>query len=146
MTVTPAVLASCSMCAPVPESSGQMISTVAPWLMADCAMLTWVASLPSAFCTVRSDDGSPAAANAAFRYGASNSTQRVDDVVSGRMTATLPLPCGASAASAFRALNEGSISLTVSDGPVLELAGAVPVAAGAEVELALEVQAAISSA
>ena len=29
-----------------------MTSTVAPWAMADCAMLTWLASLPSAFCTV----------------------------------------------------------------------------------------------
>ena len=62
------------MCAPVPESSGVMTSTVAPWAMADCAMLTWVASLPSAFCTVNSDDGSPAAANAAFRYGSSKSS------------------------------------------------------------------------
>src|ERR1700722_18296343 len=152
MTVTPAALAICSMCAPVPESSGQMISTVAPLAMADCAMLTCVASLPSAFCTVRSDDGSPAAANAAFRYGASNSTHRVDDVVSGRMTATLPLPSGASEASAFRALNEGPMSLTVRDGTAaLEFAvaapeGAEPLAAGVEVELALELQAATSSA
>src|SRR5512142_3484051 len=119
MTVTPAALASCSMCAPVPESSGQMISTPAPLVMSDCAMLTCVASLPSAFCTTRFDAGSPAAANAAFRYGASNSTHRVDDVVSGRMTATLPLPAGASELSCFRALNEGSMSLTVSDEPAL---------------------------
>src|ERR1700722_9314884 len=116
MTVTPAAWASCSMCAPVPESSGQMISTVAPLVMSDCAMLTCVASLPSAFCTVRFDDGSPAAANAAFRYGASNSAHRADDVVSGRMTATLPLPSGTSDASALSALNEGLIWLTVSDG------------------------------
>jgi hypothetical protein len=108
-----------------------------------------VASLPSAFCTVRSDEGSPAAANAAFRYGASNSTHRVDDVVSGRMTATLPLPFGASDASAFRAVNEGLISLTVRDGAPLEFTGAVALAvlAGADAELlALELQAATSSA
>ena len=126
-----------------------MTSTVAPWAMADCAMLTWVASLPSAFCTVNSDDGSPAAANAAFRYGASKSIHRLDDVVSGMMTATLPLPSGASGASGFSALNEGSMSLTVSDGaPAFALAGAdVPAAlAGAEAELVLELQAAISSA
>src|SRR5579863_1587667 len=150
MTVTPAVLASCSMCAPVPESSGQMISTVAPCEMADCAMLTCVASLPSAFCTVRLADGRPAAANAAFRYGASNSTHRLDDVVSGRMTATLPLPLGASAASAFRAVNEGSMSLTVRDGvPELELAGPALEGAAleaAEEELVAELQAATSSA
>ena len=124
MTVTPAALASCSMCAPVPESSGQMISTVAPLVMADCAMLTCLASLPRASCTVRFADGSPAAANAAFRYGSSNSSHRVDDVVSGRMTATLPLPSGASGASAFRALNVGPMSLTVRDGVLaLELDG-----------------------
>src|ERR1700722_7918105 len=149
MTVTPAALAIPSMCAPVPESSGQMISTVAPLAMADCAMLTCTASLPSAFCTLRSDDGSPAAANAAFRYGASKNCHRVDDVVSGRMTATFPLPLGASTASAFRALNEGLISLTVRDGSTaLEFAdAAAPVAlAGADAELALELQAAASSA
>lgn len=37
--------------------------------------------------------------NDSFRYGASNSTYRVDDTVSGRITATLPLPRAASGLS-----------------------------------------------
>jgi hypothetical protein len=41
---------------------------------------------------VKSDDGNPAFSNASARYGASNSTYRADDVVSGRITPTLPLP------------------------------------------------------
>jgi hypothetical protein len=60
--------------------------------MAVWASLNWVASLPSAFCTVYCDDVSPAFWNDSFRYGASNSTYRVDDTVSGRITAMLPLP------------------------------------------------------
>src|SRR3954452_24183211 len=147
MTVTPAALAICSMCAPVPESSGQMISTVAPLAMADCAMLTCVASLPRASWTVRFADGSPAAANAAFRAGASNASHRVDEVVSGRMTATLPLPSGASGASALRALNVGPMSLTVRDGaPAVELEGAGLAEVGAEVDVVPGLEAAMSSA
>jgi hypothetical protein len=71
----------------------------------------------------------------------------VDDVVSGRMTATLPLPSGASGASAFRALNVGPMSLTVRAGalaPELECAGLAAV--DAEVELVPGLQAAMSSA
>ena len=41
---------------------------------------------------VKSAVDSPAAVKACFRYGASNSTYRVEDVVSGRITVTLPLP------------------------------------------------------
>jgi hypothetical protein len=63
------------------------------------------------------------------------------------MTATLPLPSGASGASAFRALNVGPMSLTVRDGPLaLELEGAGRAAVGAEVELVPGLQAAMSSA
>jgi hypothetical protein len=47
-----------------------------------------------------SDAGSPAAAIAFFRSGSSNSTYRVELVVSGRIAATLPLPPAASAFSA----------------------------------------------
>src|SRR5947209_13530739 len=141
MTVTPAALASCSMCAPVPESSGQMISTVAPLVIADCAMLTCVASLPSAFCTVKSAAGSPAAANAVFRYGASNCVHRVDDVMSGMMTATLPLPSAASGASALSAPNDGPISPTLRDGdaPPLPAEEELP-AAGAQLDLKIDAQ------
>ena len=52
MTSTPAALAMDSMCAPTPESSGSTTSTVAPLVMADWAIESWVASLPSAFSTV----------------------------------------------------------------------------------------------
>ena len=83
------------MCAPTPESSGSTTSTVAPLVMAVWASLNWVASLPSAFCTLYCDVVSPAFGNDSFRYGASNSTYRVDDTVSGRITATLPLPLAA---------------------------------------------------
>src|SRR5581483_10867835 len=87
------------MCAPTPESSGSTISTLAPLVMAVCASLNWVESLPSAFCTVNCEVFSPALVNDSFRYGASNSTYRVDVTVSGRMTATLPLPRAASGLS-----------------------------------------------
>src|ERR1700722_10791091 len=80
------------MWAPTPESSGSTTSTLAPLVMADCASDSWVASDPSAFSTTKSELASPAAVKACFRYGASNSTYRVDDTVSGRMTATEPLP------------------------------------------------------
>src|SRR5579872_5559195 len=63
------------------------------------------------------------------------------------MTATLPLPSGASGASAFRALNVGPMSLTVRDGALaLELDGAGLAAVGAELGLLPGLQAAISSA
>jgi hypothetical protein len=61
----------------------------------------------------------------------------------------LPLPSGASGASAFRALNVGPMSLTVRDGALaleLELEGAGLAAVGAEMGLLPGLQAAISSA
>src|SRR6266568_148433 len=95
MTATPCCLAYASMCAPTPESSGSTTSTLAPLVMADCASDSCVASEPSAFSMRKSELVSPAAVNACFRYGASNSTYLVDDVVSGRITATEPLPAAA---------------------------------------------------
>src|ERR1700733_8951089 len=50
-----------------------------------------------------SEDGRPAAAAAFFRSGASNSTYRMELVVSGRIAATLPLPDAASDLSAAMA-------------------------------------------
>jgi hypothetical protein len=67
--------------------------------MAVWAMLNWVASLPWAFSTVNWDDVRPASVRASFRYGASNSTYRLELTVSGRIAATLPLPA---ATSGFR--------------------------------------------
>src|SRR5436305_920267 len=54
-----------------------------------------VASLPCAFCTLNCEDVRPAAVSAWVRYGASNWTYRAEVTVSGRMTATLPLPAEA---------------------------------------------------
>jgi hypothetical protein len=48
-----------------------------------------------------SELGNPAAAAACFNIGASNSTYRVDVVVSGSIAAILPLPAAASEVNAF---------------------------------------------
>jgi len=48
---------------------------------------------------VKFDEARPAAAKACFRYGASNSTYRVEETVSGRIATMLPWPA---AASGFR--------------------------------------------
>jgi hypothetical protein len=50
-----------------------MISTLAPLVIAVCAMLSSVEALPWAFCTVNCDDDRPAVWRAFVRYGASNS-------------------------------------------------------------------------
>ena len=76
-----------------------MIRTVAPLVMSACASEYSVASLPRAFWMMKSEDLSPASCKDFFRYGASNSTYRVEEVVSGRITATLPLPREASGLS-----------------------------------------------
>src|ERR1700722_3913789 len=105
------------MCAPTPESGGCTTSPVAPLMIAYGASMNWVASLPSAFSTVYCDDVSPAFWKDSFRYGASNSTYRVDDTVSGRITATLPLPLEARGLSVAMAGNVLSIWLSESWGP-----------------------------
>src|ERR1700691_2700015 len=69
-----------------------MIRTVAPLVMAAWASASSVASLPCAFCTEHWDGVRPARARACCRYGASNSVYLAEETVSGRMTATLPLP------------------------------------------------------
>jgi hypothetical protein len=69
-----------------------MIRTVAPLVMAVCASDSSVWSLPCAFCTVNCEEDMPAAVSAWVRYGASNWTYRAEVTVSGRRTATLPLP------------------------------------------------------
>src|ERR1700735_2734292 len=113
MTGTPWALAYDSMCAPTPESSASTTSTLAPLVLAVWASLNWVASLPSAFSTVYCEDLSPAFWKDSFRYGASNTTYRVDDTVSGRITVTLPLPLAARGLSV--AMAENVLSIWVSD-------------------------------
>ena len=73
-----------------------MIRTLAPLVMAVWASDSSVASLPCAFCTVNCEDDRPAVVSAWVRYGASNWVYRAEETVSGRMTATLPLPAAAS--------------------------------------------------
>ena len=54
-----------------------------------------VVSLPRAFSTMMSLAGTPASNMAFFRYGASKSTQRTEEAVSGSKKATLPVPAAA---------------------------------------------------
>src|SRR5690242_1706084 len=62
--------------------------TLAPRLMSAVASFNWVWSLPCALSIRYCAWVYPASAKAAFRYGWSNWTYRVDDVVSGRITPT----------------------------------------------------------
>src|SRR5215470_1238455 len=81
---------------PVGPSSGHTTRTLAPALMSAVARLSWVASLPCALSILNCELLSPAAVKAVVQYGASQSTQRVDDVVSGRTTPIgRPDPAGA---------------------------------------------------
>ena len=91
-----------------------MTSTVAPLVMAASAWVCIVWVLPCAFCTWNWPEDRPAAWNACVRYGASKLTYRADDCVSGRSTATLPLPFlarGFSVAMAEKSLvNDAGVS------------------------------------
>src|ERR1700722_5035587 len=106
------------MDAPTPESSGSMIRTLAPLVMASWASESSVESLPCAFTTEYCEGVSPAVARAWDRYGASNSVYRAEDTVSGRMTATLPLPAAARGFSEAIALKVRSSWPTEIDGTV----------------------------
>src|SRR5215471_18352268 len=112
------------------------ISTEAPLVMADWAMLNSVASLPSAFWMVKSEDDRPAAVTACLGYGASNSTYRVEETVSGRITAMVPLPAETTGLRPAIAVKELLMSLRE-----IDAAGALLVAganvAGVEVVLLL---------
>src|SRR5215472_9124745 len=89
--VTPFCSASFAIATPVGPSSGHMIRTLAPRLMSAVASLNSVASLPCALSIRNSELVNPASVKACFRYGASKSTHRTDDVVSGRITPTCRL-------------------------------------------------------
>src|SRR5271155_892057 len=104
------------MDAPTPESSGSMIRTLAPLVMASWASESSVASLPWALTTEYCEGVSPAVARAWLRYGASNSVYRAEDTVSGRMAATLPLPIAARDFRAAMALKVRSSWPTEIDG------------------------------
>src|SRR5215468_3309356 len=86
--VTPLDWASFAIASPVGPSSGSTMRTLAPRLMSAVASFSWVWSLPCALSIRYCAWVYPASAKAAFRYGASKLTYRVDDVVSGRITPT----------------------------------------------------------
>src|SRR6202012_6036728 len=100
MTLAPCEAAYFSTCEPVPESSGSERMIDAPLVMSDCASVRNVWSDFWAFWMMMSVAGTPAARSAFLMSGWSNSTYRVELVVSGRIAAILPLP---EAASDFRA-------------------------------------------
>src|SRR5215211_2042549 len=88
MTLTPCDFALAAIAAPEPESRFTSSSTLAPFVIACSACCCWADLSPSALVIV---DFTPAASNAFFRNGRSTVSQRVDDLESGRSTATLPL-------------------------------------------------------
>src|SRR5215470_399322 len=89
--VTPLDWASFAIASPVGPSSGSTMRTLAPRLMSAVASFSWVWSLPCALSILYCAWVYPASAKAAFRYGASKLTYRVDEVVSGRITPTCRL-------------------------------------------------------
>src|SRR5579863_10212318 len=76
---------------PVGLSSSSTMRTLAPALMSAVARLSSVASLPWALSILNCELVYPASVKASFRYGASKSTYRVDEVVSGMITPTCRL-------------------------------------------------------
>src|SRR5579862_5746289 len=124
--MTPFCSASFAMATPVGPSSGQTIRTLAPRLISAVASLSWVASLPCALSMRNSDEVNPASVKACLKYGASKSTHRVDDVVSGRTTPICRLlaPLVPAWASALNWLIVEEMStvkeLTFTDGTVVE--------------------------
>src|SRR3954447_15640479 len=86
MTFTPWDLAFASIAAPEPESRLTSSRTLAPLVMACSACCCWVDLSPWAFWI---STGTPAALNAWVRSGRSAVSQRTEDFVSGRRTATL---------------------------------------------------------
>src|SRR5215831_12390125 len=127
--MTPLDWASFAIATPVGASSGSTIRILAPRLMSAVASFSSVASLPCAlsmrYCAVVY----PAAVKACFKYGASKSTYRVDDVVSGRITPTCRLlaPLVPAAASALNMDIVGAM-LTVKESMLTDGTVAEPVA------------------
>src|ERR1700686_5002130 len=92
MSLTPFDCASAWIWGPPLLSSGAMTRTFAPCVMSACACASSVASLPCALSILNSDELYPAAWKAFVKYGRSELTHRVDEVVSGMSTPTRPLP------------------------------------------------------
>src|ERR1700690_4674841 len=94
-----------------------MTRTLAPAVMSAWASDSSVASTPWALSILKSVDLYPAAVNAWVRYGASKSTHRCDDVVSGISTPTRPVPAAVVLVSWLMALNDASNEAVVSPAP-----------------------------
>src|SRR3954464_13726324 len=86
MTFAPRAWAVLMIAAPDPGSRSTSRMTFAPLVSAWSAWLRCVAGSPCAFTIV---NGTPAALKASDRYRRSCVSQRTDDFVSGRSTATL---------------------------------------------------------
>src|SRR6516165_1161052 len=131
--MTPLDWASFAIASPVGPSSGSTMRTLAPRLMSAVASFNWVWSLPCALSIRYCCWVYPASAKAAFRYGWSKLTYRVDDVVSGRITPTCRLvdPLVAKWVSGLNAAIVGPTftvkELMVTCGIALEPLGAVDV-------------------
>src|SRR5665811_2160220 len=123
ITFTPAALAFDSIAAPLPGSSGSTSRTEAPALMSASACVCMVDALPLALSILKLLEESPAAAKACFRYGASYWTYRVDVVVSGRSTPTMPLPCEASPVSCFMSAKSDVNSVALIWGTAADVLG-----------------------
>src|ERR1700760_4309298 len=85
MTLTPPALRAFVIAAPEPGSSATIRATFA-WLVTQSS--AWDRIFCGSFWAFTIVDVSPAALKAAARYGRSNSSQRTDDLVSGRSTQT----------------------------------------------------------
>src|ERR1700688_1376848 len=119
MSLTPFAAAACWIWVPTVLSSGAMTRTFAPWVMSAWASASSVASLPCALSILKSDELYPAIWKAFVRYGKSELTHRVDEVVSGRITPTRPLPAAAKGFSVAMAAKLTSNDETLSvDGTV----------------------------
>src|SRR6516162_3317608 len=131
--MTPFCWASFAIATPVGPSSGHTIRILAPRLMSAVASLSWVAWLPCALSMRYCAEVYPAAVKACLRYGASKSTHRFDDVVSGRTTPTCRLlaPLVPAAASALNRDMVGAM-LTVKELMLTAGTEAEPLAAGDE--------------
>src|SRR6478735_6717462 len=104
------------MAAPDPVSIGSISSTEAPSVMSASACCCIVDTLPPALVILKSLDDSPAASKAFVRFGASYWTYRVDVVVSGSSTPTLPLPCAATLCKVFITAKSAVNLVTSTDG------------------------------
>src|ERR1700674_3395521 len=115
MSLTPFEAASCWIWVPTVLSSGAMTRTFAPCVMSAWASASSVASLPCSLSILNSDVLYPASVKAFVKYGKSELTHRVDEVVSGMITPTRPLPAACKSFSVAMAAKVTSKDATVSE-------------------------------